>query len=131
MEFRCEERNLEGLAPHLIDALDGDAEGAADQELQLPHVQLGYDHPIEPVQDFPEVARKRVYVIEMEMAELEAGLDGFLHGRGNGSIGATPTDDQGVAVRVAHNLGRGNVVGYACDFGMTLIRHHLMVFGVV
>ena len=98
-----------------------------DEQQELPHVHLGDEHPVEARDDLAEVFRERV-----EMSQVNGGYRGpprleDADGRGDGSVCASPTDDEQLARFLPHDFRRGNVFGDARDFCRADPDHVLVV----
>ena len=97
---------------------------------ELTVVQFADDDFLVFAQDVAGVLGQGANVIEMGVGNLFAFVVHFFNGQGDSTCGATPTDDEQVAVGVAGDFLVGDVVGNAVDFLLTVVGHEGMVFGV-
>src|SRR5579862_8777369 len=88
----------------------------AQKPEQLAHVELGDEDFLVALENVAEVARKRVQMAQMDVADAMAEFALRFYGGGDGTVRGAPGDDEQVAIGIALGDDVGNVLSDGLDF---------------
>ena len=94
---------------------------------ELAHVELRYKHLLVAFDDFADIARQRIQIAQVQMANLASSGARRFDGRGDGAGSRAPRNDKQVACGIAFGQHIGNVLAHGGNFCRADTHHVLVV----